>query len=100
VEHMHIVYADPERGMLRLKGGLGPLQGEPVDGVWTITLEPAEGGGTRIVWNYAVNGLMQIKGGDIGPMVDTVMGQQLARLVALFQPAVQPEDVSPELITN
>ncbi|MCB2058741.1 MAG: SRPBCC family protein, partial [Novosphingobium sp.] len=26
VEHGHIVYADPQRGVLRLIGGLGPLQ--------------------------------------------------------------------------
>jgi hypothetical protein len=82
VEHMHIVFADPQRGMLRMKGGLGPLQGEPVDGVWTIELKPGGNGGTVIVWDYAVNGLLRMKGGEIAPAVDQVMSQQLARLVA------------------
>lgn len=90
VEHMHIVFADPQRGLLRMRGGLGPLQGEPVDGIWTITLKPLDGGGTRIEWEYAVNGLMQAKGGDIAPAVDRVMSQQLASLAALFAPADAP----------
>lgn len=82
VEHMHIVFADPQRGMLRMKGGLGPLQGEPVDAVWTIELKPGPDGGTAIVWDYAVGGLVRMKGGDIAPAVDQVLSQQLARLVA------------------
>ncbi|MDE2437729.1 MAG: SRPBCC family protein, partial [Sphingomonadales bacterium] len=62
VEHMRVVFADPQRGMLRMKGGLGPLQGEPVDGVWTITLKPSGKDGTRVEWDYAVTGLMRMKG--------------------------------------
>ena len=88
VEHMHIVFADPQRGLLRMKGGLGPMQGEPVDGVWTIELKPGANGGTIIVWDYAVSGLMRMKGGDMAPAVDQVMSQQLARLVATL--ASQP----------
>ncbi|MFM5907465.1 MAG: SRPBCC family protein [Novosphingobium sp.] len=86
VEHMHIVYADPQRGVLRLTGGLGPLQGEPAQGVLTITLKDADGG-TRIEWDYAVNGLMRAKGSEVAPLVDTVLGQQLARLSGLFASA-------------
>ncbi len=97
VEHMHIVYADPQRGVLRMKGGLGPLQGEPVDGVWTIMLKPTASGGTRIEWEYAVGGLLRLKGGEIAPMVNTVMGQQLTRLAALFNAAEEP---SVESIAN
>jgi hypothetical protein len=82
VEHMHIVFADPQRGLLRMKGGLGPLQGEPVDGVWTIELKLGPNGSTAIVWDYAVNGVMRMKGGEIAPVVDQVMSEQLARLVA------------------
>ncbi|MGB7655468.1 MAG: SRPBCC family protein [Novosphingobium sp.] len=82
VEHMHIVFADPQRGLLRMKGGLGPLQGEPASGVWTIELKPSANGGTVIVWDYVVSGLMRTKGGEIAPAVDQVMSQQLGRLVA------------------
>ena len=82
VEHMHIVFADPQRGILRLKGGLGPLQGEPASGVWTIELKPGANGGTIIVWDYAVSGLMRLKGSDIAPAVDQMLSQQLTLLVA------------------
>lgn len=81
-EHMHIVFADPQRGILRMQGGLGPLQSEPASGVWTIELKPGADGGTVIVWDYAVSGLMRLKGGDIAPAVDQVLSQQLDRLVA------------------
>ncbi|MBS0481518.1 MAG: SRPBCC family protein [Proteobacteria bacterium] len=92
-EHMHVIFADPQRGLLRLRGGLGPLQSEPVDGVWTVTLKAAEPGRTRIEWDYAVTGLMRMKGDQIAPMVDKVMGEQLRRLAAQFdspEPAVSP----------
>ena len=87
VEHMHIIFADPQNGILRMRGGLGPLQSEPVDGVWTIMLKPGENGGTRLEWNYAVTGLLRLKGEQMAPAVDMVLGQQLARLAALFAPA-------------
>ena len=86
-EHMHIIFADPQKGILRMRGGLGPLQSEPVDGVWTIMLKPGENGGTRLEWNYAVTGLLRLKGEQMAPAVDMVLGQQLARLAALFAPA-------------
>lgn len=89
-EHMHIIFADPQKGILRMRGGLGPLQSEPVDGVWTIALKPGENGGTRIEWNYAVAGLLRLRGDQMAPAVDMVLGQQLARLAALFVPADAP----------
>ena len=89
-EHMHIIFADPQKGILRMRGGLGPLQSEPVDGVWTIVLKPGENGGTRIEWDYAVTGLLRLKSEQMAPAVDMVLGQQLARLAALFAPADAP----------
>ena len=44
VQHMVVVQAVP-RKVLRMRGGLGPLQSEPVDGVLTITLQPIEQAG-------------------------------------------------------
>lgn len=90
VEHMHIIFADPQKGILRMRGGLGPLQGEPVGGVWTIVLKPGENGGTRIEWDYAVTGLLRLKSEQMAPAVDMVLGQQLANLAALFAPADTP----------
>lgn len=89
VEHMHIVYADPQGGGLRMVGGLGPLQGEALHGTLTITLKPVEGG-TRIEWVYVVGGYMRMKQEEIAPLVDKVMGEQLQRLVALLSQASAP----------
>lgn len=79
VEHMHVIYADPVRRTLRMSGGLGPLQGEAINGTWTVRLKPVPGG-TKIVWDYAVGGYSRLKYEDIAPVVDRVMGQQIASL--------------------
>ncbi|WP_421992045.1 SRPBCC family protein [Qipengyuania sp.] len=78
VQHMSVVQAYPLRN-LRMRGGLGPLQGEPATGVLTITLEEIEGG-TRIRWEYVVGGHMRYEIDTISKAVDGVMSQQLAGL--------------------
>ena len=85
VEHMHVVYADPQRGVLRMIGGLGPLQGEALHGTLTITLKPIEGG-TRIEWDYVVGGYMRMSPEQIAPLVEKVLGEQLTRLVGWLAP--------------
>ncbi len=58
-QHMTVLLAQPEK-VLRMRGALGPLQSEPVDGVLTITLQPDPASeGTRIVWEYVVGGHMR-----------------------------------------
>lgn len=79
VEHMHVIYADPQAGVLRLSGGLGPLQAEAANGTLTITLKPLEGG-TRVTWVYSVGGYMRVKPEEIAPLVDAVLGQQVESL--------------------
>ena len=76
VEHMRVVYVEQARA-LRMIGGLGPLQSEPVTGVLTITLKPRDGGGTRIQWEYVVGGWFRYKTDQIAPAVDGVLGEQL-----------------------
>jgi hypothetical protein len=77
VEHMRVIFAS--RGeMLRLKGGLGPLQGT-ADGVMSVAFAPAPGGGTKIsltyrVWGYEPAGLE-----NLANPVDGVLGEQLMR---------------------
>ena len=88
-EHMHVIFADPQRGLLRMAGALGPLQGEAVRGVLTITLTKTETG-TRIDWEYVVGGYMRFQTAEIAPAVDQVLGEQLGRLAALFAPAPPP----------
>lgn len=95
VEHMHVIYADPARRTLRLSGGLGPLQGEAVNGTWTVRLKPVSSG-TVIAWDYAVGGYSRLKFEEIAPLVDRVMGQQIAAL-AKHLGAVEPvaDEVDP-----
>lgn len=78
VQHMTVIQAYPLKA-LRMRGGLGPLQGEPATGVLTISLEEIEGG-TRIRWEYVVGGYMRYEIPTIAKAVDGVMSQQLASL--------------------
>ena len=94
VEHMHVIFADPQRGVLRMSGSLGPLQGEALNGTLTVTLIKTETG-TRIEFEYVVGGYMRMKGEEIAPAVDGVIGQQLGSLVKVLDAANQPAPVAP-----
>lgn len=78
--HAEVLQAFPMK-VLRMSGGLGPLQGEPVSGILTVTLKAVRGG-TRILWEYNVGGPMRYKIAEIAPAVDGVMSEQLKRLQA------------------
>ncbi len=84
VEHLRVIQAFPEK-VLRMRGGLGPLQSEPATGVLTIAIGANEDGeGTRIVWEYVVGGTMRYKVPVIAKVVDGVMTQQLDALAAML----------------
>ena len=93
--HMSVIQAYPLKN-LRMRGGLGPLQGEPATGVLTVTLEEIKGG-TRIRWEYVVGGYMRYDVETIAKAVDGVMSQQLAglrdHLGALEGEGSEPEPV-------
>ena len=78
VVHLRVVYADPPK-LLRLEGALGPMQGLGAAGHLTWSLE-AKDGGTNLVQTYDIGG--HAKGGFLGlaPVVDRVLGEQVARL--------------------
>ncbi|MFN3945909.1 MAG: ATPase [Allosphingosinicella sp.] len=78
VAHMRVVQARPG-ALLRMEGGLGPLQGEAVSGILSWTLRAAPGGGTEIVQTYKVSGAE-----SWAAPVDAVLNQQLTRLAALL----------------
>jgi uncharacterized protein YndB with AHSA1/START domain len=80
VEHLRVVYAAPGK-MLRLQGGLGPLQGEGAAGslTWTLKAVPA---GTEITQTYVVGGYIRMGAEKLAPLVDGVMKEQLGRLAA------------------
>lgn len=77
VEHMRVLYA--QRGkMLRLDGGLGPLQTMPARSVMTVAFA-AEGAGTKVTVTYAVGGYFSDGTAQLAPGVDMVLGQAMAR---------------------
>lgn len=77
-EHMRVVFVAPGE-MLRLSGGLGPLQAFGVAGslTWTLT---GTADGTRVEWSYAVGGFMEDGFEAMAPAVGAVLGEQLQRL--------------------
>ena len=79
VRHMTVVFADPGK-MLRLEGGLGPLQMMAVNGSMTFTITP-EGEAARLSLIYTVGGYFPGGGGKWAPLVDKVVGEQFGRLV-------------------
>lgn len=90
VEHMHLIHVNPGR-VLRMAGALGPLQGEAVTGVLTITLKPTDKG-TRILWEYVVGGYMRFKPAEIAGAVDKVLGEQITRLGTSLGAVTEPAD--------
>ena len=88
IEHMRVIYMVPG-STLRLSGGLGPLQSEAVTGVLTMTLAP-DGEMTRISWDYVVGGYMRMPMGQLAPLVDQVVGEQLLRLAARLGTVMDP----------
>lgn len=87
VQHMRVIYAHNNK-MLRLSGALGPLQSEAVVGTLTMQLQP-QGKSTVVRFTYKVGGYMDFPVSEIAPAVDSVIGEQLTRLSALF---AGPED--------
>lgn len=84
VEHMRVVFAAPGR-LLRLSGGLGPLQGLGAGGVMDFALEADAEAGTLLRFRYTVGGY--VPGGleGMADAVDAVLAGQLARFAAHLQ---------------
>lgn len=84
VRHMSVVYADET--MLRLWGGLGPLQTTGAAGHLTLRFEASPGDKTRLTATYDVGGYA--KGGLAevwAKPVDYVIGEQVTRLKAYVE---------------
>lgn len=87
VEHMRVVFVSPGR-LLRLAGGLGPLQGMGASGSMDFNLRPAQStddGATRLEFRYIVSGFAPDGLGNIADPVDAVLGAQLACLAAYLR---------------
>jgi uncharacterized protein YndB with AHSA1/START domain len=81
VEHLRVVYIQPG-SLIRLQGGLGPLQEMGANGAMSWSVTPNDDGGSRIEWRYRVHGHLESGFDDIAAAVDRVLGQQLAGLGA------------------
>jgi hypothetical protein len=78
VEHMNVVFSAPGK-ILRLAGGLGPLQAMGANGVMALQFN-ADGPNTRLIMTYIVSGFATGKGlAEIAPAVDGVLTDQLTR---------------------
>ncbi|HVJ55216.1 MAG TPA: SRPBCC family protein [Aliidongia sp.] len=83
-QHMTVTMVMPDR-LIEFHGALGPLRFEGVDGSMSWALKPAEGGGTLVTLNYVVGGYFRAGGEHWAPLVDKVLGEQLARYGRLVE---------------
>ena len=79
VEHMRVVFVEPNR-VLRLAGGLGPLQSMAVSGSMQYTLSAGDKGTTKLSFRYAVGGYYPPGLDTVAAAVDLVQLGQLQRL--------------------
>lgn len=87
VQHAQVVMAQEGR-VLRLSGGLGPLQDLPVAGVLTIVTSTgtgAEAGQHFLRMTYRVGGGAETGLDKLAGPVDGVIGEQFKRLKALIE---------------
>lgn len=82
--HMTVTFTDSGK-LLRMTGGLGPLQGMGLDGAleWRFA---EEGKGTRITLWYRVGGYTPDDLSKFAPVVDKVQAQQLSGLLRFVTP--------------
>lgn len=78
VEHLRVIFASPGR-LLRLQGGLGPLQDLGATGALSVSFEAVDAQ-TRVTLPYAVTGYRADKGlAELAAPVDGVLTEQLQR---------------------
>jgi uncharacterized protein YndB with AHSA1/START domain len=78
VRHMEVIYYEPGK-VLRLSGGMGPLQAMAVTVVATFSLTP-ESDGTKLELVYTVGGYSPQGLAGLAPILDRVMTEQVGRL--------------------
>ncbi|MFZ6708077.1 hypothetical protein [Undibacterium sp. TC9W] len=83
VQHMSVVHAAPGKA-LRMTGALGPMQAHGLAGSMSwdfIPQKPAEAGQplSKLVLSYSVGGYMAGGFEKMAPMVNAMLGEQIAR---------------------
>jgi len=82
VEHLRVVLAMPGQ-MLRLSGGLGPLQSGAISGTLTFEYKGGKDGNSAVAVSYLISGYFGGGLDKLGGAVDDVLGSQLQRLQRL-----------------
>ena len=77
IEHLRVTYIEPGERLV-LTGALGPLLYEAATGVMDIQVERIAGG-SRLTLNYKVAGFANGGAEKLAPLVDQVLGDQVAR---------------------
>lgn len=83
-EHMRISYVDQYK-VMRMTGGLGPLQGMGMYGALEWTFTSSESGKTKVSMKYSVNGINPDGFEQLAPIVDKVQAMQLNGLKVLLE---------------
>lgn len=83
VEHLRVVYLNRSE-MIRLVGGLGPLQASAISGAMTWRVSPAASG-TKFELIYNVSGMWPGGFDAIAPAVEGMLGEQVDRLKRLVE---------------
>ena len=78
VQHLVVLYADPGQ-ILRLKGAMGPFQGQGVDSALTFSLAPKDGG-TDLTLDNNVGGFIKGGLGKWPEAADGMLGDLVAHL--------------------
>ena len=94
VEHMRVVSARPDAGLVRLAGALGPLQGEGVSGAMTFEVKAKGAAATELVFTYTVRGFSPEEAAQWAKPVEGVLAAQLQSLKRHLEPA-RPGATSP-----
>ncbi len=77
VEHMRVAYIVPGERLV-MTGPLGPLLFEATAGVMDVQVERIAGG-SRLTMNYRAAGFANGGADKMAPLVDQVLGEQMAR---------------------
>lgn len=86
-EHLRVIKVEPGK-LLRMRGGLGPLQTLPVNGLMDWVVEPDPLGGSSITFTYQVSGNVKDGLESWAKPVDGVLAEAISRLAqSLDRPA-------------
>jgi len=89
VEHMRVIHLRRNE-MVRLAGGLGPLQASGVSGSLTWRLLPVDNG-SKLELTYSVGGFVAGGFESIAPAVERVLGEQADRLKRFVETGIPSE---------